>query len=200
MVDYSYFWSGGEPIISCFVHHWLTSMPNVKHTEYLKNTKIVHYKYPKAFIVERRPEIIVRKNDYNKNCCWRRRGWGEIFGKVQHGLKFCCEVQILSLMWEVKLGQEMKFQMLSKVWPEKSDWERQKHIFFSLPPLHSVARPPALFFSRRFMTESSRFKGSSSGHRDTQGHSASRTNQRIKSLLCGVQRQHCKVYFELRWN
>ena len=37
------FWSEGEPIIGCLVH-WLTSMPNVKHNEYLKNMKIVHFK------------------------------------------------------------------------------------------------------------------------------------------------------------
>ena len=38
----------------------------------------------------------------------------DVFGKVQQGLKFCCEVQILSLMWgEVKRGEEMKFQILS---------------------------------------------------------------------------------------
>ena len=83
--------------------------------------------------------------------------------KLNTGLKFCCEVQILSLMWEVKLGQEMKFQIFSKLWPENHKVrETQKHIFFSLPPLNSARRPPALFFPRRFMTESSRFKGSSS--------------------------------------
>ena len=198
MVDYSYFWSGGEPIISCFVHHWLTSMPNVKHTEYLKNTNIVHYKYPKAFIVERRPEIIVRKNDYKKLLLTKKRVGGDIW-------KSPTWIQVL--LW----SSNPVFNVGGQAGPGNEIWNveqsltrkirlRQKHIFFSLPPLHSVVRPPALFFSRRFMTESSRFKGSSSGHRDTQGHSASRTNQRIKSLLCGVQRQHCKVYFELRWN
>lgn len=197
MVDYSYFWSGGEPIISCFVHHWLTSMPNVKHTEYLKNTKIVHYKYPKAFIVERRPEIIVRKNDYNKNCCWRRRGWGRYLEKSNMEVLLWSSNPVFNVGGQAGPGNEISNVEQSLT---RKIRLRQKHIFFSLPPLHSVARPPALFFSRRFMTESSRFKGSSSGHRDTQGHSASRTNQRIKSLLCGVQRQHCKVYFELRWN
>ena len=54
-------------------------MPNVKHTEYLKNTKIVHYKYPKAFIVERRPEIIVRKNDYKKLLLTKKRVGGDIW-------------------------------------------------------------------------------------------------------------------------
>ena len=142
MVDYSYFWSGGEPIISCFVHHWLTSMPNVKHTEYLKNTKIVHYKYPKAFIVERRPEIIVRKNDCNKNCCWRRRGWGRYLEKSNMEVLLWSSNPVFNVGGQAGPGNEIS--NVSKVWPEKSDWD--KNIFsFHFPHYIALRVPPRSF-------------------------------------------------------
>ena len=77
--------------------------------------------------------------------------------KWKSGLTFCCEVQILSLnrprsSWGGKRDFKSQSRKGNKTLTKEE--KRKSRIFFSLPPRYMAWRPPALFFSRGFMTES----------------------------------------------
>ena len=77
--------------------------------------------------------------------------------KAQHWIEVCCEVQILSLnrprsSWGGKRDFKSQSRKGNKTLTKEE--KRKSRIFFSLPPRYMAWRPPALFFSRGFMTES----------------------------------------------
>ena len=158
----------------------LTSMQNIKHREYSKNMEIVQICHKRLFL-KRGRRYLTEKYGNDK-----KLGGGGCFWKSPTGI----EVLLWSSnpVFNVGGGQARGGNEISnlehktgKLWPGKKEIMETRKMF-SFHFLHYIPawRPPALFFSRRFMTESSRFKGwSPSGQGDTQGHSTSRTNQRI---------------------
>ena len=94
------------------------------------------------------------REEYEKqqDISFRKGKW-----KSNTGLKFCCEVQILSLnrprsSWGGKRDFKSQSRKGNKTLTKEE--KRKSRIFFSLPPRYMAWRPPALFFSRGFMTES----------------------------------------------